>query len=102
MMLENALSHVKPSLKESVAEWNQLILEEEKIDEDDGMRGPSQEYSKIKELKGELAKLMRPLNVFTGLTLYDLVRKSTMLTYSFEEIIMIYQSDQHLIHYFII
>lgn len=66
------------------------------------MRGPSQKYSKIKELKGELAKLMRPLNVFTGLTLYDLVRKSTMLTYSFEEIIMIYQSDQHLIHYFII
>lgn len=34
LMLESSLSHVKPTLSESLAEWDQFTLEKEKISED--------------------------------------------------------------------
>lgn len=101
-MLEKSLSPVKLLLKGSPAECDQFMLEEEKMDEDDDLTGSSQEYLKTKGFKEELAKLMRLLNMFTELTMFMVLRESVMLTYNFEGIIMIVQSNQHLIHYLLI
>ena len=101
-MLEKSLSPVKLLLKGSLAECDQFMLEEEKMDEDDDLTGSSQEYLKTKGFKEELAKLMRLLNMFTELTMFMVLRESVMLTYNFEGIIMIVQSNQHLIHYLLI
>ena len=101
-MLEKSLSPVKLLLKGSLAECDQFMLEEEKMDEDDDLTGSSQEYLKTKGFKEELAKLMRLLNMFTEPTMFMVLRESVMLTYNFEGIIMIVQSNQHLIHYLLI
>ena len=101
-MLEKSLSPVKLLLKGSLAECDQFMLEEEKMDEDDDLTGSSQEYLKTKGFKEELAKLMRLLNMFTEPTMFMVLRESVMLTYNFEGIIMIFQSNQHLIHYLLI
>lgn len=101
-MLEKSLSPVKLLLKGSPAERDQFMLEEEKMDEDDDLTGASQEYLKSEGFKEELAKLMRLLNMFTELTMFMILWESVMLTYNFERIIMIVQSNQHLIHYLFI
>ena len=66
---ENSLSQVKLLINESLSELRSVKLEEGKISEVDDMIDISQGTDlRIKEVKEQLAKLMRLLNISTELT----------------------------------
>ena len=66
---ENSLSQVKLLINESLSELRSVKLEEGKISEVDDMIDISQGTDlRIKEVKEQLAKLMRLLNITTELT----------------------------------
>lgn len=82
-------------------EWDQLKLVKEKISEIDDMTDISKGTGlQSKELEEQLAKIDEATG-YPHITdiLYDIFMKSAMLAYNFEGKIMIFQSNQHKIHY---
>lgn len=58
MISENSLSHVKPSANEQVVEWDQLTLEEEKINEWDNVTNIfTRDWLENQRIKGSTGKM---------------------------------------------
>lgn len=80
--------------------WDQFILEEDKIDGGDDITDTSEECEN-QRIKGRVHKIDEAVEyIYWTDTVFALVRKRATFTYNFEGIIMIFQPNQYLIHYF--
>lgn len=75
MIRENSLSHIKPSANEQLVEWDQLTLEEEKINKWDNVTNIfTRDWLENQRIKGSTGKTDEAAEYSTN-TVYDIVVK---------------------------